>query len=150
MKKPRAPLPSEPGYETSVAVQKVARHVIQLFEVKPGKRPCLVGNALYLRHRGSDFLLTARHVLDRQRLLGNRLFYFAEGKALANLGMCGAAFTQIDESGALDRLDLAVAAIRIRPSAVLKEALDSSAITPLGAAHRRRCVHRCRFSGIAN
>lgn len=135
MKKPAPVLPGDPGYELSLAGQLSARHVLQLFEARVGKRPSLFGNALLVRHLGRVFIISAGHVLNPTSHAERPLFYFTEpGKGLAKLGLRGIAFTQgTAEFDGKDVLDLAAGElISELPSPKLKEPLESSRIVSLG------------------
>ncbi len=135
MKKPAPIHPDDPGYGLSLAAQRAARHVIQLFDVPVGKRPTLFGNALMVSHLGRLFLISAGHVLNTPPQAGRSLHYFDKtGRGLARLRMRGIAFTQGSvETNGKDVLDLAVGELlSAYPSTDLKEPLDSSLIGPLG------------------
>lgn len=135
MKKPPPVLPSDPGYDLSLAVQRAARHVLQLFDVPVGKRPSLFGNALLVRHRGRVFLVSAGHVLNASSPATRPLFYFDKtGRGLARLRTRGIAFTQeTAESDGRDVLDLAAGELLSElPNPDVKEPLESSRILPLG------------------
>src|SRR5689334_335192 len=111
MKRPPPVLPDDPGYNLSVIAQRAARHVLQLFEVRVGKRPSLFGNALLVRHMGRVFVISAGHVLNARSPSASDLFYFARTRrGLARLRTSGIAFTQgTEESEGKDVLDLAAA-----------------------------------------
>jgi hypothetical protein len=135
VKKPAPVLPDDPGYELSLAGQRSARHVLQLFEARVGKRPSLLGNALLIRHLGRVFLVSAGHVLNAPSKAERPLFYFSEtGQGLARLRVRGIAFTQgTAESDGKDVLDLAAGELVSElPYPELKEPLESSRIVPLG------------------
>ena len=135
MKKLAPPLPDDQGYELSLAGQLAARHVLQLVEVRVGKRPTLFGNALLVRHQGRVFLVSAGHVLPPSSRAERKLFYFSEtGKGLARLRVSGIAFTKgTAEFGGKDVLDLAAGElISELPFSKLKEPLESSRIVALG------------------
>ena len=135
MKKSAPILPDDPGYSLSLAAHRVARHVLQLFDVPVGKRPSLFGNALMVRHLGRVFLVSAGHVLNAPSPAGRPLFYFDKtGKGLARLRTRGIAFTQGSaETEGKDVLDLAVGELLSEPpSPDLKEPLESSQVGSLG------------------
>lgn len=135
MKRPPPILPGDPEYDLSLAAQRAARHVLQLFEVRVGKRPSLFGNALLVRHLGRVFLVSAGHVLNASPSAERPLFYFAKtGRGLARLQTRGIAFTQgTAESEGRDVLDLAVGELLSElPNPDVKEPLESSRIDSLG------------------
>lgn len=135
MKKPAPLHPDDPGYEASLAGQNCARHVLQLFEARVGKRPSLFGNAFLVRHLGRVFLISAGHVLNPESRAERPLFYFSEeGQGLVRLRLRGIAFTQgTAESDGKDILDLAAGELVSElPYPVLKEPLESSLIDSLG------------------
>jgi len=135
MKRPHPVLPGDPGYDLSLAAQRAARHVLQLFDVPVGKRPSLFGNALLVRHLGRVFLVSAGHVLNAPPSAGRRLFYFAKtGQRLARLRIGGVAFTQgTAEFDGRDVLDLAAGELLSElPNPDVKEPLESSRIVSLG------------------
>lgn len=135
MNKPAPVLPDDPGYKLSLAGQLSARHVLQLFEARVGKRPSLFGNALLVRHLGRVFLVSAGHVLNPPSHAERPLFYFSKtGNGLARLRVRGIAFTQgTAESDGKDLLDLAAGElISELPFPGLKEPLESSQIVALG------------------
>lgn len=135
MKKPAPVLADDAGYELSLAGQRAARHVLQLFEARVGKRPSLFGNALLVRHLGRVFLVSAKHVLSPPSRTERPLFYFSEtGQGLARLRVRGIAFTQAtSEFDGKDVLDLAAGElVSESPTPELKEPLESSEIMLLG------------------
>lgn len=135
MKKPAPVLPDDPGHSLSLAAQRAARHVVQLFDVPVGKRPSLFGNALMVSHLGRVFLISAGHVLNTPPQAGRRLFHFDKtGRGLSRLRIRGIAFTQGSaETNGKDVFDLAVGELLSEsPNPDLKEPLDSSLIGPLG------------------
>lgn len=135
MKKPSPLLPDDPGFSLSLAAQRAARHVLQLFDVPVGKRPSLLGNALMVRHLGRVFLVSAGHVLTASAMVGRPLFYFDRtGGGLTRLHTRGVAFTQGSaDTGGRDTLDLAAGELLSEPpSPVLKEPLESSSIGSFG------------------
>jgi hypothetical protein len=118
-----------------VAVQRAARHVLQLFEVPFGKRPSLFGNALLVRHLGRVFLVSAGHVLNASPPATRALFYFSKtGRELAKLRIRGLAFTQGSaESDGRDVLDLAAGELLSElPNPDVKEPLEWARIVSLG------------------
>jgi hypothetical protein len=135
MKKPAPVLRGDAGFELSLEGQRAARHVLQLFEARVGKRPTLFGNALLVRHLGRVFLVSAGHVLNAPSNTERPLFYFSEtGKGLAKLRVRGIAFTQAAaDSDGKDVLDLAAGELVSElPTPELKEPLESSKIVLLG------------------
>jgi hypothetical protein len=59
-------------------------HIIPLFAIPHGKRPFLVGTALFVAQDNELFLISARHVLDRGVLPG-RLYYYDKTWSLRQL-----------------------------------------------------------------
>jgi hypothetical protein len=135
MKKPVSVLPDDPGYSLSMAAQRAARHVVQLFECPIGKRPALFGNALLVRHLGRVFLVSAGHVLNALPQDARPLYYFANtGKGFARLRTRGIAFTEGNaETESKDVLDLAAGELLSElPNIDLKEPIESSRIGSIG------------------
>ncbi len=55
------------------------RHVVPLFNVRPGRRPVLIGTSLLVEKAGTHYFVSARHVMDHAHDQGGLSYYVERG-----------------------------------------------------------------------